>query len=291
MSIGAATTQVSAQALSSDAGHRRACAIAHRGAAIMTPENTLLSFRLAVEAGVDQIETDARLTADGEIVLLHDQDLARTTDGEGWVGAHTLAELRALDAGYWFTPHGSVKHPFRGLGLRVPTLDELFGLLGDIAPHVLVNIELKNAPNDAGYDPTNRLARRLAENLRVDDAVARVVVSSFNPAAIDCVKHLEPRVRTVYLAGPKADPCAELAYAVARGYNALHLQHTLLSPESRARRLVAAAHRAGIIVNVWTVNDEARMRELVALGVDGIMSDDPQRLCAVLDAHVARRSA
>ena len=265
---------------------RPVAAIAHRGASCMAPENTLLAFQLAVEAGVDGIETDARLTADGEIVLLHDAELSRTTDGQGAVGQRRLAELRGLDAGYWFGPHGGGGHTFRGLGLGIPTLDELFRLLDRIAPHITVHIELKNEPAEVEFDPSERLAGAVTDWLNDRDLRDRAVVSSFNPTAIERVKAREPRLRTAYLATTGADLNAKLAYVVAHNHDALHPRHDMLaaSAPKASLRVLAAARAAGVAVNVWTVNEPARMRELAELGVDGVMSDNPQRLRATFDA-------
>jgi glycerophosphoryl diester phosphodiesterase len=264
---------------------RNSLAIAHRGASCMAPENTLLAFQLALEAGVDAIETDARLTADGEIVLLHDSELARTTDGSGLVSSQSLDAVRSLDAGYWYAARGLGGHAFRGLGLRVPTLAELFALLDRLAPQVSVHLELKNSPGDPDFDPSERLAEAVVAWLQRNHGVGRTVVSAFNPAAIESVKRLEPRLRTGYLVGAGRDLDAELAYVIAHGHDALHPRHDLLDADTAASlRVLAAAREAGVDVNVWTVNEPARMRELAALGVDGLMSDDPQRLCATLDA-------
>jgi glycerophosphoryl diester phosphodiesterase len=247
----------------------------------MAPENTLLAFRLAIEAGVDALETDARLTADGEIVLLHDADLARTTDGSGFVGQHCLSELRGLDAGHCFVPRHGGGHTFRGLGLGIPTLAELFTLLDRIAPHVTVHVELKHVPYQPEDDPTERLADAVSSWLVERGAVERAVLSSFNAAAIDRVKSRAPHQRTALLATAGADLHAELAHVFAHGHNALHPRHDMIDAYPD---VVSTAHVRGVAVNVWTVNEPARMRTLAALGVDGVMSDDPQRLCATLDA-------
>jgi glycerophosphoryl diester phosphodiesterase len=110
------------------------------------------------------------------------------------------------------------------------------------------------------------------------------VVSSFNPSALERVKQLEPRLRTGYLADAGSDLRAKLAYVMAGGHDALHPRHDLLDADKASLRVLEAARNAGVEVNVWTVNEPERMRALAALDVDGVMSDDPQRLCATLDA-------
>jgi glycerophosphoryl diester phosphodiesterase len=243
----------------------------------MAPENTLLAMRLAVEAGVDALETDVRLTADGQLVLAHDADLARTTDGAGAVQNATLAELRALDAGYWFTD-GHGRYPFRDLGLRMPTLVELCELLDRIAPHVLVNIELKTETDSS----TERVTAALADWLRATASAERVLLSSFDAAALARLRAICPAAPTALLVGQDVPLDDALAATLAGGHCALHPHHSAVTGASRA--VLERARAAGVAVNVWTINDAARMRELAELGVDGIMSDDPQRLRATLDA-------
>lgn len=260
----------------------RARVIAHRGASAIAPENTLLAFRLAIEAGAEMIETDAHLARDGEIVLIHDADLRRTTNCNGSVADLHLAELSACDAGYWFTPRGERRHAFRGLGLAVPRLDDLLDLVRSLEPTVFINVEIKNLPSEIDYDPTNRLARALVKSLDGANAAFNVLVSSFNPDAIDRVKELSPSLRTAYLCGPRADLHARTAYAHARGHDAIHPHHSSLGRGERARRIVDVMHGAGLEVNVWTVNEPQRMLELATAGVDGIITDDPALLRQVL---------
>ena len=259
------------------------CIIAHRGASAIAPENTLLAFRLAAEAGAEMIETDAHLTRDGEIILMHDADLGRTTNCIGIIGDYCRSDIEACDTGYWFAPDGDKHHPFRGLGLMVPTLRGVFATLGELNPRMHVNVEIKNSPDTLGYDPGHRLASALVSLVREMGVAERTIVSSFNPEAIDRVKELDGGIRTAYLCAPWADVHARLAYAVARGHDALHPHHASMGPVDMARRIVDVVHRAGLSVNVWTVNDPERMRELATAGVDGIMTDDPGRLRAILE--------
>jgi glycerophosphoryl diester phosphodiesterase len=261
--------------------------IAHRGASAIAPENTLLAFQLAIEAGADMIETDAHLARDGSIVLIHDAELDRTTNCLGVVADRPATDLRSCDAGYWFTHDGDQTHPFRGIGLGVPALDALFSLLDTLDPTVQVNVEIKNMPGELTFDPSERLATRLVEQLHAIGAAHRVIVSSFNPASIDCIKQLDPSIRTGYICAPSADVHARTAYAVARGHNAIHPHHTSLGSAATAARVVKMIRQAGLEVNVWTVNDPERMRELAVADVDGIITDDPQQLHAVLDERWA----
>lgn len=229
------------------------------------------------------IETDAHLARDGEVVLIHDADLRRTTSCGGSVASARMADLASCDAGYWFTPPGAAQHPFRGLGLVVPRLSELLQLVGSLNPSVVINVEIKNLPDQIDYDPTNRLARRLVGLLTSTDTVDRVLVSSFNADAIDGVKQLNADIRTAYLSGPSADVHARTAYARARGHDAIHPHHASLGRGDSTRRIVDVIHGAGLEVNVWTVNDPQRMLEMAAAGVDGIITDDPGQLRQILE--------
>jgi glycerophosphoryl diester phosphodiesterase len=263
---------------------RRTRAIAHRGASHIAPENTLLAYRLAVEFGVDAVEVDARLTRDGRIVLLHDADLARTTNLTGSVERLTHDDLRRCDAGYWFCPEGLPDHPFRGLGLTVPALAELFVMLARVRPTVEVLIEVKRSPRDPAIDSSKRLVERLVAELHGLDAIARCRVSSFDARSIDDVRQLAPDIRTALLVAPGADVHATIDYALTNGHSAVQVHDSAIAAGVAGRHLIEAVHHAGLEIDVWTVNARARMAELHELGVDGIISDDPERLCAVLDA-------
>lgn len=272
----------------SEPGHAHCTrVIAHRGASAIAPENTLLAFRFAIEAGAEMIETDAHLTRDGEVVLIHDADLRRTTNCGGSVANLRASELSVCDTGYWFRPRGERRHPFRGLGLVVPRLTDLIELINSLGPALVINVEIKNLPDEIDYDPTNRVADELVKVLRAIGREDSVLVSSFNPDAIDRVKELAPSIRTAYVSGPRADLHAMIAYARARGHDALHPYHASLGTGDGARRLVDVIHGARLEVNVWTVNDPQRMRELVAAGVDGIITDDPRQLREVLEQSTA----
>jgi glycerophosphoryl diester phosphodiesterase len=188
--------------------------IAHRGASGLAPENTLTAFILAVEQGAHGIECDLRLTRDGHVVICHDASVQRTTNGHGLVHEHTLAELRLLDAGYAFTTDRGASYPFRGLGLRVPTFEELLAALPN---HVVINAEIKSAP----WDPADRQrGQAIAEYVvalvrRRPDLRARLLVSSFDAAVLDTVRRLDPEL-AVALCTLTARPFARAAARHAR---------------------------------------------------------------------------
>lgn len=254
---------------------------AHRGGLGVAPENTLAAFRAAIDLGFRYLETDVHITRDGELVTIHDPTIDRTTDGQGPVRARSLAELRRFDAGFRFTADGGRTHPFRGQGLRVPTLEEVLAL----NPEVRVNIEIKER------DPA--VARALWEFIHHHRVHDRVLVASEHAA--------QTRIFRV-LAGDRVATSAGAAdlwrffLAVRSGlgvrkrpaYDALQLppSHgplTVVTP-----RLVDAAHRHGLHVHVWTINDPGEVRRLLGLGVDAVMSDFPALLQGTAAAFVGR---
>ena len=248
---------------------------AHRGGVAVAPENTLVAFKQAIDAGFHHLETDVHLTRDGELVTLHDPTLERTTDGVGLVRHLTLAEVRRLDAGHRFTADGGATFPYRGTGVRIPTLEEVLAL----DPDVRVNIEVKER------DPAAlRAVWGFIQHHRVYD---RVLVASEHTPVVKAFRELSRgRVATsagsteilrFWLAtrlrlGPRRRPAFDALQVPAR-----HGPLTVVDPA-----FVANAHRHGLQVHVWTINDEAEMRRLLALRVDAVMSDYPERLAAVL---------
>jgi len=258
----------------------RPLVIAHRGASSIAPENTLLAFRLAMEAGADMIETDVHLTRDGVAVLIHDADLARTTDCSGLVSEIEHVDLAACDAGYWFAPPGRMKHPYRGLKIAVPALADLLALVDGTNDRVRVNLEIKT-----NGSPTidQRCVDTVMDVVVANGWCERVLLSSFDTRVIDLLGRRYRAVGTAYLVARECDLLPAIAAAAARGHSAIHPDHRLLGSGDTAAGIVDAMHAAGLRVHVWTVNDPDRMRDLVAAGVDGIVSDDPERLRLVVD--------
>lgn len=247
--------------------------IAHRGASGLVPENTLTAFVLAAEQGADMVELDLRLSKDGHLVVLHDASLERTTNGRGFVHQHTLADLQQLDAGYAFTLDGGATFPFRGLGLRIPTLEEV---VATIPQHLGINAEIKSAP----WDPADRqrglvIAEKLVTLVRRHpDLRERLLVSSFDAAVLDAVRRLEPELPLGLCTMPIAPLPEQLRSTVERGYDAFH--PTDIGFDEHGTAVVQSAHLAGLLVNVWTVDSPDRAVELAALGIDGIITDYPE---------------
>ena len=248
--------------------------IGHRGAAAFAPENTLSSFRRAVELGADALELDVHLTADGHVIVMHDPLVDRTTDGTGAVRALTLAQLRALDAGARWTPDGGRSFPWRGRDVRVPTLDALLEEL----PGVPLMIDAKT------LDVAAPLARVLARH----GAERRVLVGSFHaahlaPFAGEGWRRLATRWQSVaLLLGALSRVAARTA-----GYAALAIPARLGGVPLPMSLLARAARRRGRPVHVWTVNAAAEAHALWRAGVNGLVGDDPAMLLEVRAAMAA----
>jgi len=254
--------------------------IAHRGGSGLAPENTLAAFRQAVDDwGADMIELDVHATADGACVVIHDPTVDRTTDGSGRVDRMTLAELQELDAGYRFTPDGGATYPFRGQGVRIPTIDEVLEAL----PGVRLTVEVKTG---AAQEP-------LFAALRRHGAEQRVIVAAEHESS-----------RTLFARYP--GPTSASFRQVLRFYilDRLHLTRfwrasvvAVQIPEKWQGRqiltpgLVRSFHRRGLAVHIWTVDEVDDMERLLDWGVDGIVTDRPDRLADLLAAREGRAPA
>lgn len=255
--------------------HPTPLAFAHRGGAKRWPENTLASFAGAAGLGFRYIETDIHQTADGHLVCFHDESLDRTTNGSGLLQASTLAELQRLDAAYRFLPEEGF--PFRGQGLTVPTLQEALA----IDPQMRFVLEIK--------PPGPAVAAPLWHFIEQHGIHDRVLVASQHDSAVDHFRSLcGGSVPTS--AGQRAIRSfwwrARLGLSRWSRYNfqALQVPPRYEDLEVVTRRFVDAAHRHGIQVHVWTIDDRAEMERLLSLGVDGIMTDTPELLQEVLSS-------
>ena len=225
--------------------------IAHRGASGTRPENTLCAFRRAEALGAQMIELDVQLTRDGEVVVIHDWTLARTTDGRGRVASRTLRELRRLDAGAWFDP------AYRGE--TIPTLREVLD-----AVRMRVNVELKARGDDG-------LEARALDVVRAAGAEGRVIFSSFHPQSL---VRLRARAGDADIAVLWSRQRLLMALRLAEGVGAtaLHIRNGAVVPGE-----VRAARARGLEVRVWTVNEPGESAALQALGVSGLFTDFPER--------------
>ncbi|MFD1395625.1 glycerophosphodiester phosphodiesterase [Kroppenstedtia eburnea] len=250
--------------------------IAHRGASGHAPESTLPAYQLARRMGADWVELDLHLTRDGHLVVIHDETLDRTTDGTGPVRNYTLAQLKRLDAGSWFGKrHPRKWHPdFQGL--RIPTLEEVLRLKKG---KIRFSIEIK--PESAGPELEGKLIRTLEKHrlLPGKGETSRVMIVSFDRASLNRVHRLMPRVPLIQLfhyreAGYFSPRTLRhiAAYADGIGYD-----HRRVSREDIRR-----AHRHGLMIHPYTVNRPRDMRRLIRWGVDGIVTNYPDRLNRVL---------
>lgn len=248
----------------------RPLVFAHRGGGGLAPENTLEAFERAFKIGVDVIEIDVRATADGELVLLHDAKVERTTNGAGAVGAMTLSELKKLDAGFRWTNDGGATFPFRGQNITVPTLDEVF----ERFPAMRFNIEPKQE--------TPPIIEPLCRTLRERKMTDKIIVGSFKGAIMDEFRHACPEVATS--AAPLEVTKFLAMYKTGLTASFAPQMQALQIPDAVGvtKEFVQAAHGRNLQVHVWTINETADMRRLLDAGVDGIMTDYPDRLLSIL---------
>jgi glycerophosphoryl diester phosphodiesterase len=231
--------------------------VAHRGASARQAENTIASFEEAIEAGADAVEFDVRVTADGHAVVIHDADVSRTTDGTGIVRNMTLAQLKRLRIS---TTRGPA---------QIPTLTETLDCLSGRAA---ADIEIKNIPGEADFDEDREFAAEAAINA-VAAFTGEVLFSSFNPSAIRRVLQIDPTATTGVLVPPGADPLAAVAFAVEQG-------HSWVLPESKAlsdgaAEFIDGAHRAGLRIGVWVVDDADQAAGFLKAGIDAVATNDP----------------
>jgi glycerophosphoryl diester phosphodiesterase len=229
--------------------------IAHRGSSAYAPENTLAAFKLALQQGADAVELDAKLTADEQVVVIHDQTVDRTTLHHGPVKFLRLAELKKMDAGSHFD--------IAFQGEPIPSLEEVFKAVGQLT---YINVELTNYTSQ-----TDRLPEKVAELVKSYKLDRRVFFSSFSSIALLRIRRKLPAVPLGLLAPPGA--AGWLARSILGrwgGFQSLHPEIGDVNPT-----LVARAHRRGQKVFVYTVNRQEDMRRMFELGVDGIFTDDP----------------
>jgi glycerophosphoryl diester phosphodiesterase len=253
----------------------RPLAFAHRGGAKLWPENTMVAFQGAVQLGYRYLETDLRTTRDGIMVTIHDETLERISDSSGPVHALTLAELKRLDAGYRFSLDGGQTFPFRGKGVTVPTLAEVTQAFPDIC----LNLDIKQK------EPP--LVEALATFIEEQDAHDRILVGSFHDRILkEFRRRTGGRVATSAGSGEARlfwlASSLRLTRFLRPAYDALQVPARQGPLSVVDRRFVQAAHRLGIQVHVWTVDESEEMPRLLNLGVDGLMSDRPDLLLDVL---------
>jgi glycerophosphoryl diester phosphodiesterase len=234
--------------------------IAHRGAKGEAPENTLAAFKLGLEQGCDGIELDIHLSKDGELIVIHDYTLDRTTDKTGSISELTLEQIKQADAGRWFHE--------KYAGERVPTLEEVFDL---VPAEVMINVEIKHR-----FD--RRIEPVLLELMKQKDRMHNVVVSSFHHKSLSYLKQLEPETKIGLLYDLDVVHHAALAATIDVPVYSLHPHYKKINQAD-----VAEAIAQGLQVYHWTINDESHMAHAIADGVSGIITDYPGKLRALLE--------
>jgi glycerophosphoryl diester phosphodiesterase len=251
--------------------------IAHRGGRSLGPENTIYTFKRAVQLGVDVLEMDLQTTGDGALIILHDREVDRTTNSKGPVHNFTLAEIKELDAAYRWSPENSRSNPLRNRGISIPTLEEVFKAF----PDTRMNIEIKNSQVNTIQD--------LCRTIRVNGMSEKVLVACFDAGKLGEFRSVCPEVATSTGASEALIfywlQWAQMEPAYSPSAQALQI------PEAYGDRLIAtprfleAARARNMRVHVWTVNDMDSMKRLIDLGVDGIMTDYPERLLEILKRY------
>jgi len=236
--------------------------IAHRGSSAYAPENTLAAFDLAIKQKTNAIELDVKLSADGHVIVIHDQTVDRTTNGYGRVRDKSLLDLKELDAGCSFDRSFC--------GERIPTLDEVFSSCGD---KTFLNIELSNYTN-----PINSLPYKVAQSITNHKMGHRVLISSFNPIALITFHRHLPEVPFGILAYPGQSKIW-LSWPLIRfiKFHSIHAPEQDVSPP-----LINRVHQAGKIIYVYTVNNSESIQRLFNWGVDGIFTDAPPLALKIL---------
>ena len=244
--------------------------IAHRGGAGQWPENTLFAFNNAIESGADALEFDVHATRDGELVVIHDATVDRTTDGSGRVDEMTWEALRELDAGYDWTADGGASYPYRGMGLKVPSLEEVLQAL----PDTRMIIELKKVSDAA--------RARFSEVIAKSPYPERKVIASFQSESVKYIRDNNPGIATSSTAGEVflfwTLNSVRLGFAFVPGGETMQVPPRFQDLTLVSAWFVSGAHRHNVDVYVWTINEEADMKRHIDHGVDGIITDYPDRL-------------
>lgn len=237
----------------------RPLCIAHRGASFDYPENTLLAYRRAIEAGVDYIELDVQVTRDGELIVMHDETLDRTTNGMGFIHATPLAQIRELDA---------------GRGERVPLLSEVFDLARE--NHVRLCIEVKGVDEAASVEITDRVVGAI----QTANFVPYTVLTSFYADALRHSKTIEPRLPT--LLDPTPQDGTLTPWEICEQTLAAHANIISFDFEYVTADVAREAELTGLALWPWAPNTQADIQKMLALYVPAIMTDNPAALNEVL---------
>jgi glycerophosphoryl diester phosphodiesterase len=239
--------------------------IAHRGFSGIAPENTMTAFKKAIEIGADMIELDVMLSKDGELVVIHDKTVNRTTNGKGKVSELSLSDLKKLDAGSWFKKHFS--------GEKIPTLEEVFDLAHG---KIQLNIEIKK---DA-YNPYRKkggVEEKTVKLIEKYNMSSGVLVSSFNPLIIQRIKEFSPEVATAILYRYRINR------SLVKGFNNLNVNAVNPGKRFFNKKATQEVHKSDLKINIYTINQKREMKKFIKMGVDGIITNYPDRVFEVLE--------
>jgi glycerophosphoryl diester phosphodiesterase len=259
-------------------GVKRPLVIAHQGGDGVWPGDTMYAFERAVSIGVDVLEMDAHITKDEHIVLMHDEEVDRTTDGTGLIEDLTLVEIKQLDAAYGWSNDEGITFPFRGQGIQVPALDELF----EAFPQMRYVIEIKLTRNP--------IDKPLCDLIRQHNMQDKVLVASFHDEAMQSFRAVCPEVATSASRGEVTAFVllgkVFLSGLIVPDYEAIQPPYDpqdSMNIPIMTERFIREAHAKNIAVEPWTVNDPALMRQYIEWGVDGIITDRPDLMLEVLE--------
>ncbi len=266
---------------------RRVIAFAHQGGSFEGPSSTIYAIERAIANGATAIELDVHATSDQSLVVCHDATVDRTTNGRGAIAATSLAQLRELDNAYWFVPGETVSpgrvdedYPWRGRApgdrrFAIATLEEVVTAF----PGVLLNLDIKqSAPEVPAYEAL------LAREIERLECRSSVIVASFIDSAIEAFRRVAPTVAT----SAATEETARFYFSQLEGHAVVPPVAALQVPATYGdvtvvdEGFVTAAHRAGVAVHVWTINDQSEMNRLLDLGVDGLVSDRPSTLAETI---------
>ena len=258
-------------------GAKRPFVIAHQGGDGVWPGDTMFAFEHAVEIGADVLEMDAHITKDGQIVLMHDEKVDRTTDGTGLIEDLTLNEIKQLDAAYGWSNDDDRTFPYRGRGIQVPALDELF----EKFPQMRYVIEIKLTQNP--------IDKPLCDLIRAHNMQDKVVVASFHDEAMQKFRSTCPEVATSASRGEVTKFVllgkVFLSGLISPRYESIQPPYDPAESKNipiMTKRFIREAHAKNLAVEPWTVNDPELMKQYIEWGVDGIITDRPDLMLEVL---------
>ena len=256
--------------------NKRPLVMAHRGRSAFVPESSFQSFKEAYELKVDVLETDIRLTKDRIPVIFHDATLDRTTNGKGSIIDHTYEELQEFDLGYWYKDPSTNEYPFRNRGFRIISLLEMF----EKFPSIRINMDIKDRISSA--------PEILFNTIREADAENRSLVGSFHHKQLRRFRSLNSKSQIPTSASPieVLSFVLHLLVFTRRKFVALQVPPNLGFLKIITHENIKRAHKKNLAVHVWTINERGKMKQLLAWGIDGIFTDNPNMLLDVLESNL-----